>query len=99
MIWMDVYGGSVYYYVKEYDAYFEYHAEVGGTTGPGGYETSINSAYKEGRNLIIYEDVKMTSYETEDLNKPTVKEFYNVYTFELEDDGMYKFVSRVREEK
>ena len=99
LIWMDVYGGSAYYYVKEYDAYFEYHASVGGTVGPGGYETSINKAYKVGSSLIIYEDVKLTSYKTDDLSKPTIEEFYNVYTFELEDDGMYKFVSRVKEDK
>lgn len=93
------YRGNNYVYVEEYDAYYEYIKEVGGTAGPESYEPSISSAFKEGKKLNIYEDVKRTTYENEDLSKPIVEEFYYVYTFELEDDGMYKFVSRVKEAK
>lgn len=93
--------GSAFNYIEEYDAYFEYQAEgVGGTFPPGGYEGVVAKALKDEDKLIIYENVKFTSYQDYDeSNQPNIDEFYYVYTFELEDDGMYKFVSRVKEAK
>ena len=91
------YPTNTYSYVAEYDAYFEYVAEVGGTGSNGGYTVKLDRAFKNGKYIYIYEDVTLEKYDGE--VKTSTESFDMLYTFELEDDGMYKFVSRVKKDK
>ena len=91
-------GASSYKYIPKYDRYFEYQTSGGVTTGPGGYVTKLEKALKEGNKIYIYEDVVVEKYDGND-NKIGTENYYMVYTFELEDDGMYKFISRVKKDK
>lgn len=94
----DLIGASSYKYIPKYDRYFEYQTSGGVTTGPGGYVTKLEKALKEGNKIYIYEDVVVEKYDGND-NKIGTENYYMVYTFELEDDGMYKFISRVKKDK
>ena len=91
-IHIGVYGGENYIYDENTNNYFKYHADVGGTTGPGGYTANLSKAIKNGNKIELYQDVKLI-----DADNTTVREqFQYIYTFELENDGMYKFVSRTK---
>ena len=96
-IYMDRWGGVVYTYVAKYDAYFEYLIMTGGT-GPEPYSAKLSKAYKEGNKLYIYEDVKFNLYN-DNLEIVKVEKSDMIYTFELDADGMYKFISRVEVSK
>lgn len=95
---MNFFGSRSYSYVASEDAYVLYVAEVGGTGGPGGYSASLKSAAKDGNMLYIYEDVKNEIYDSNSVYIKTEK-YTMTYTFELEDDNMYKFVSAVMKAK
>lgn len=91
--------GYSYSYVESEDAYFAYFTEGGHTSGGlDGYTTSLDSAVKDGNKIYIYESVKKETYNSDSVLEKT-ENFKMIYTFELEDDGMYKFVSRVKEDK
>ena len=95
---VNYFGSESYSYVASEGVYVLYVTESGGTGGPGGYTTSLKSATKDGDKLYIYENVKNEIYDDNEVLQKTVN-FVMVYTFELEDDGMYKFVSRVKKDK
>lgn len=88
-----------YYYIAKYDLYVAYRAELGGTYGSGGYSTKLEKASKKGDEIKIFESVK--KYEESNSSNPTETEltdtFTFVYTFKLDKDGMYNFISRVKE--
>ena len=94
---MDKGGLLSYKYLPAHDKYFVYKSVGGWTSGPGGYTAKLVKAEKEGKKLYIYENVTLEKYDG--LNKLPTEEFKMVYTFELEEDGMYKFVSRVKQDK
>ena len=78
----------------------------GGYTGNyGGYKTDLVKAEKQGKNIYLYEKVILEKKIYDQgpnqnvLGQTSTEEFKMVYTFELEDDGMYKFVSRVKKDK
>lgn len=105
IIYMDFYKVGAYSYVESLDSYLLYHIEGGGTTGPGGSYANITKAVKNGNKLKIYEKVTNISYnydettgtgDDDESNKETTTSNY-IYTFNLEDDGMYSFYSRVKE--
>ena len=87
-----------YSYVESEDAYVLFGNDGGYTTGPGGYLASLESAVKDENKIYIYESVKKEIYNGDSVLEKT-ENFKMIYTFELEDDGMYKFVSRVKEDK
>ena len=96
----DQYAGSSYVYVKALDSYIEARRDVGGTSGPGGFNTKIVKAEKDSKNVRIYEEITSTTYSDDNLNTPSkVEKDTYVYTFSIDDDGMYSFVSRVKETK
>ncbi len=97
-IYLDIYGGTVLVYVESLSMYVEYFADgVGGTTGPGGYQASLSKAVKKGNLLKIYETVE--TYEASEDNEDTklTDTTTLVYTFKLENDGMYTFQSREKD--
>ena len=96
-ICMDEYCGFKYIYVAKYDAYFEYHISSGGTGRPP-YSAKLSKAYKEGNKLYIYEDVDFNTYN-DNLEIIKTEKSDMIYTFELDTDDMYKFISRVEVSK
>ena len=89
---MDVFGINSYFYISELDQYVLYQREIGGTSG-GDFRENITNAVKVDKELKIYADWIDT-----DLNDKSKKDIKKVvYTFKLDDDGMYSFVSRVKE--
>lgn len=94
-IQISYYPTTVYNYVESEDAYFEYYIEFGAGFTEGGYSTELFKAEKKGQNIYIYEEVTAVRQGGSIIDD----NFNFIYTFELEDDGMYKFVSRVKEAK
>lgn len=97
---MDQYGGTVFFYISALDSYVEYHRAVGGTSGPGGYESTLTKAvYKDGQ-IKIYEDVTLKEYADDAAvqnETPEVTQLTNVYTFEADSDGLFNFISKKAE--
>lgn len=91
-IHIGVYSGENYSYDANTNNYYKYYADVGGTTGPGGYTANLSKAVKNGNKIELYQDVKLIAED----NATVQEQFQYVYTFELENDGMYKFVSRTK---
>ena len=102
-VYMDYYNVEVYIYNSAIDKYVLYNGEGGGTCGPVVYDASITKAIVANNSLKIYESIKSKAagdfigedkeYKQGDI---TSDEKY-VYTFKLDDDGMYSFVSRIKE--
>ena len=98
----DGFGIESYYYVNELNQYILYPVEGGGTCGPDGYSEKLLKAEKKNGSIKIYANWiykhygkkanDEINYDDEKVTKTRV-----VYTFKLEDDGAYSFVSRVRE--
>lgn len=107
-IFLDTYSGRVYHYVSSLDKYVLYERTdgIGGTCGPILYDDTIESATLKDNSLKIREkEVVTTGSEgpdgifgtSDDIEE---KETYTyVYSFEKESDGMYKFISRIKENK
>ena len=94
------YGLPTYYYIPEYDMYFAYRAELGGVIGTGGYTSKLEKATQKEKQIKLYEKVEKYGPKDDDLS--TLEEeledsFTFIYTFEQEEDGMYAFISRVKE--
>ena len=98
---LDIFHIEVLYYDSKTDKYYPQYIEGGGTCGPAGYNYKLSKAVKKGNELKIYQDVEFVEYgENGDPTADNIKtndKFKFVYTYELEDDGMYKFVSRTKE--
>ena len=97
-----------YFYNENLDSYIEY-AAVGGTTGaPIQYKSEIEKAELKDATLKIYEKT-VTTVKEDDVydNNGNIEKYGDtknttdtyVYTFLRESDGMYKFVSRIKESK
>lgn len=103
------YGPTAYFYNKDMDSYIKYlYSGSGGICGPIKYEDEIEKAVLKGDTLKIYEKTDVTTGpdDTYDSNgnllkheDATTSTNYHVYTFLRESDGMYKFVSRIKESK
>lgn len=94
------YGLPTYYYIPDYDMYFAYRAELGGVIGTGGYTSKLEKATQKEEQIKLYEKVEKYGPKDDDLS--TLEEeledtFTFIYTFEQEEDGMYAFISRVKE--
>lgn len=100
-------GITLYRYISDIDKYVLY-VKAGGATGlPIGAYGTLIKATKNGNELKIYEKVTkiyLDDFSVEDNGKTTsykkdevVSEENYIYTFKLEDDGMYSFYSRVKE--
>ena len=93
---MDSYGGEIYYYVPSIDKYALY-VTVTGQVCPQEAYTELVKATKSDKELKIYE--KIVTIKNDDIiDAGDTADSNYVYTFELEDDGMYKFVSRVKKD-
>ncbi len=79
-----------YYYVSSIDKYVLYRIDGGGSCGLNSTSLTIEKAIMKNDEIKIYE--KANKYDESNEEVET-----NIYTFKLEDDGMYSFVSRVRE--
>lgn len=84
-----VYAAEVYHYIASLDKYVLYMTETGGTSVTN-YSGVVTNAVKSGNEIKITEKVTHTDPEK-------TEEYTYVYTFKLEDDGMYSFVSRIKE--
>ena len=104
---MDVYGGQVLHFDSSKNAYYPQYIDTGGTCGPGGYTFKLVKAEKDGNKIVLTQEAKNITYKEDANGELNVSEANEVktdlgkliYTFELEDDGMYKFVSRVYKAK
>ena len=100
---------EAYVYNKDIDSYIKYAFAGGsGTCGPVKYKDKIEKAVLKDDTLKIYEKTDVTTGpdDTYDSNgnllkheDATTSTNYHVYTFLRESDGMYKFVSRIKESK
>ena len=97
------YKAELYHYIPSIDKYVLYinTLGVGGTCGPWTKDISLQKATKDGNKLKIYETetefIMGDASDSGDRKYEVSSKNNYVYTFELEDDGMYKFVSRVKE--
>lgn len=82
---------EIYHYIASLDKYVLYASEGGGGTSASSYSGIITKAVKLGEELKITEKVTIT-------NPTSIEEYIYVYTFKLEDDGMYSFVSRIKQD-
>lgn len=102
---MEPWEAVMYYYVPSIDKYvlYVYTMGVGGTCGLTSTYATLTKAVKTGDKIKIFE--KETGIATEDTTiddksyakDQVVSENNYIYTFKLEDDGMYSFISRVKE--
>lgn len=99
-LYMDQHGVEKYVYIDNLDMYILYPVEGGGASRPGGYTTNISKAIENDNIVKIYQDVIKTEYKEvngiKDENNESSKITSNytlVYTFKLDSDGMYNFVS------
>lgn len=85
-------------YINSLDMYVFYQTEGGGTSGPGGYSTKISKATSNGKTIKIEQAVTKTEYQDDSSPiSPIISNYTLVYTFRLDSDGMYNFISRVKE--
>lgn len=101
---LDLFGAEELHFDSKSNKYYVSYIETGGTCGPGGLELKFDKAISKGKTLKIYQNVSNISYKpnadgsiSNDSKNKIEEKYKYVYTFELEDDGMYKFVSRVKE--
>ena len=81
----------IYVYNNFLNGYVLY-SNVGGIEGRISYGGRIVSAKKSDKNITITEEVTATTPEG---NPATIGTY--IYTFNIDDDGMYSFVSRIKE--
>ena len=81
----------IYVYNNNLNGYVEY-TNVGGIEGRISYKGRVVSAKRSDKNITITEEVTAVPPE----GSPTTVGNY-VYTFNIDDDGMYSFVSRIKE--
>lgn len=88
-----------YVYDEKLDKYVLYYIVGGGIQGSGGFTTKLEKAVRTNDEVKIYEKVKLEYYEENDseAKNPLYKEATYIYTFKLDSDSMYTFVSRVKE--
>ena len=92
---VDIYStslGARFHYIKQLDQYVLYMVMNDGTSC-GTLKSSIVKATKTDDILKIYEAVD--KYECGEETKSDTTSY--VYTFKLDEDGMYNFISRVKE--
>ena len=85
----DFYNIKYYVYNDSLDGYIPYVNEGGGTGKPV-YSGNVSRAVKNDNQIVIYEEVSELSIDGESLST-------YAYTFNIDDDGMYSFVSRIKE--
>lgn len=89
----DNYGVLYYIYNNTLDGYIPYITEGGGTSSFN-YNSEITKALKTNNQILIYEKVSTVPLDS----NATINESNTyIYTFNIDDDGMYSFVSRVKE--
>lgn len=88
-----------YVYDEKLGKYVIYYLEGGGMQGPGGFTTKLEKAVRTNDEVKIYEKVKLEYYDENDSESKNslYKEETYIYTFKLDNDSMYTFVSRVKE--
>lgn len=95
---------SIYIYNNSKDMYIKYLSEsgslIGTTCGPISYKLELEKAVKKDNSVLLYEKRTETNQEYE--NNGTVvpagtKTSVNIYTFKLDNDGIYRFVSKNNE--
>ena len=85
------YGGIYYVYDQNLDGYVPY-VITSGVTSASYFTGKIKEALKNDKQIKIYEEVKEIYYDGSILNSATY-----VYTFNIDEDGLYTFVSRIKE--
>lgn len=95
-------GITCYYlvYDQETDNYYPEGIECGSpaTCGQGVKKAKLLKAIKTANEIKLYQNIDYTSGGCID-NKEETNNYNYIYTFKLDNDGMYKFVSRKKEEK
>ena len=88
---IDNYGGIYYIYNESLDGYVPY-MRISGETSASYYTGSVVKAEKSNKQIVIYEDVREIYYDGTEIDHATY-----LYTFNVDNDGLYSFVSRVKE--
>lgn len=91
-IYVTPYRAYAYMYIDSLDKYMQYVIDTGGVCGPTGMYGTITKAIKTADSIKIYEKVTIIDGE-----KNTTTNQNYIYTFKLDSDGMYNYVSRVKE--
>ena len=89
----DNYSVLYYIYNNTLDGYVPYITEGGGTSSFN-YNSEITKALKTNNQILIYERVNTVPLNS---NTTTNESSTYIYTFNIDNDGMYSFVSRVKE--
>lgn len=85
--------GSIYHYDSNTQRYYPYYILGGAVCGGIGEKAILSKAVQSNNTIKIYQDVVYVEGE----NQQTKEEYKYVYTFEKEEDGMYKFIGRTKE--
>lgn len=103
-IYTDEIHAYAYHYISSLDKYMQYRIDAGGVCGPIGMYGTITKAIQTADSIKIYEKVTTVNYSkevngviVEDESYKTTMDTNYVYTFKLDSDGMYNFISRVKE--
>lgn len=97
-IYTDMHAVRKLVYINSLDMYVFYQIDSGGLSGPGGYSTKISKATSNGKTIKIEQAVTKTEYQDDSTPiSPIISNYTLVYTFRLDSDGMYNFISRVKE--
>ncbi len=89
----DPYGVKYYIYNETLDGYIPYIIEGGRVSGSY-FNSKVTKAVKYDNQIIIYEEVTQVPLDSSiKVSEPTTY----VYTFNIDNDNMYSFVSRIKE--
>ncbi len=83
---------TLYKYIQNSDSYIEYTVEAGGTSSMT-YKSTITKASKSNIEVKLYEHTELID-QTNPSNNKTAD---YIYTFSIDEDDMYSFVSRIKE--
>ena len=95
---LSAYRVNAYIFDEATQRYYLYYRNSGGTCGNVGSTYVLQKATHVGNTIKIYQYGE--DLETDNQGQPSsvTAKYYYVYTFEKESDGMYRFVSRTKED-
>ena len=78
-----------YVYIESLDAYVLYTIAAGGSSAAT-YQKQLTKAEQIGNQIKLYETITITPFD--ETQQPTTENY--IYTFEMDTDGMYNYITR-----